>query len=111
MKFSKWMVEKGYGHFGLLDKEQFFLREEGNSVIPTPQMLVGYQLEYLAERFVIKIYGGGNVNGFDVILFDKDGQERLDFIQAKTLPEALETGTTAVAKAVFRLLRKVGKSE
>ena len=109
MKFSKWMVEKDYA----------FISQSGKLCDPfsdmetplTPQMLVGYQLEHLAERFVIKIYGGGNVNGFDVILFDKDGQERLDFIQAKTLPEALETGTTAVAKAVFRLLRKVGKSE
>jgi hypothetical protein len=77
-EFNEWMVEKGCGTKNLLNDGINFL------IAPTPQMLIGYQLEFLGERCdEVDINYYGTYKNWWVTL--NDGKEHT----GKTLSEAL----------------------
>jgi hypothetical protein len=84
-KFSDWMEDKGYDFIGYT--------AENTHIKPTPQMLVGYQLEWLSERFNVMTWVSDDAQGkreYKVELWGRGGSFKNEFvIFAKTLPEAL----------------------
>ena len=78
-KFSDWMEDKGYDFIGYT--------AENTHIKPTPQMLVGYQLEYLAERYQsVLVNWGEDTNAWEVSVII-NGERALKF--GKTSSEAL----------------------
>ena len=72
--FNQWMKDKGYS----TKYSGFINTENGGHCTPTPQMLIGFKLEYLIEK---GIHSGGGMDDYELIGLDRFIDNAVDFLE------------------------------